>query len=424
MRTLLFSLASLCLAATVWAAEEPDPLAPIVPEKADSKPAAKKAQPKAGTRKAESRPAAKKAAAKPASEPAKAEEKVAEPAKDEPARKEEAGKADEKTAEPAKAGPVQEEAAKAEPAKAEPARLARPKAPKGKPPPPPPVLAHVVPYVDPSVVGPACDEACAKSTAARLRGRAGVKKVSVEGTTIALEVQPGVFKPGDVLRGLEGMKVEMRPPYKGLELHFVAEGPFPPMSRLEGDVLVVEVDEGVRKALEAAVRTRIPMKFKCVGKLEGAAAYEAIMTRYEEEKRPPLSMIPFMAEADVDGDRRPDLYLRLQGIGELVVFSSKDGELKATMIKEGDPESMPRCDATPMKFVRAVPKQKVKCMSPTPHAGDAIERVELNKSNELLLFSGGKFSTCEPLGEGALPTVPRPRGPAKKEEKKDDEDDW
>ncbi|HEY3446361.1 MAG TPA: hypothetical protein VGK67_08340 [Myxococcales bacterium] len=433
MRTLLISLASLCLASTsLAAAAEPDPLAPVVPEKAEAKPAAKKAPPKAAAKKAEPKPAAKKADPEPAKEEAaKADtaKPAAEPAKEpakEPAAEDQA-KAEPAKVEPAKEAPAKEpakaEAAKPAPAKAEPAK---PKGPKGKPPPPPPVLAYVVPYVDPTVVGPACDEACVKSAAARLRGRAGVKKVTVEGMSIVLEVQPGVFKPGDVLRGLEGMKVEMRPPYKSIELHFTADGPFPPVSRLENDVLIIEIDENARKALETAARTRVPMKFKCMGKLAGADVYEAVMTRYEEEKRPPMAMVPFMAEADVDGDKRPDLYLRLEGIGELVVFNPKEGELKALVIKEGDSEALPRCDATPMKFVRAVPKQKVKCMTPTPHSGDAIERVQLNKSNELLLFNAGKFATCEPLGEGAMPTVPRPKGPAAKKEdtKKKAEEEW
>lgn len=417
MRTLLLSLAVLLLASPALAAEAEDPLAPVVPEKAEAKPAAKKAPPKA--KKAEPKPATADAKAEPAKEPAKDEpasadaKPAAEPAKEEPA---------------AKAEPTKEPAAKAEPAKPEPAKVDKPKAPKGKPPPPPPVFAHVLPYVDPAVVGPACDEACVKGVAARLKGRAGVKKVTVDGMTIVLEVQPGAFKPGDVLRGLEGMKVEMRPPYKGIELHFVAEGPFPPVSRLENEALVIDVDENVRKAIEAAAKTRLPTRFKCVGKLAGADVYEAVMTRYEEEKRPPMAMVPFMAEADVDGDKRPDLYLRLEAVGELVVFNPKEGELKAVVIKPGDPESLPRCDATPMKFVRPVARQKVKCMTPTPHSGDAIERVVLNKSNELVLFNAGKFATCEPLGEGALPVVhraPSAKGrDNKKDEKKKPEDEW
>ncbi|MGC4121796.1 MAG: hypothetical protein QM765_45905 [Myxococcales bacterium] len=422
MRTLLICLATLLLASTARAAEaEPDPLAPIVPEN-EAKPAPKKAAPKA--KKAEAKPAPKKEAepvaeTKPAGDPAKEESAKEEPEKAEAAK--------DPAKEPAKE-PAAAEPAKPEPAKAPPAKAEKPKGPKPKPPPPPPVLAHVVPFVDPTVVGPACDEACLKSTVPRLKGRAGVKKATVEGMSIVLEVQAGAFKPGEVLRGLEGMRVEMRPPYKGIELHFVADGPFPPVSRLENDVLIVEVDESARKAVETAAHTRVPTKFKCVGKLTGNDVYEAILTRYEEEKRPPMAMVPFMAEADVDGDRRPDLYLRLEGVGELVVFNPKDGELKATVIKEGDSEALPRCDMTPMKFVRSVPKQKVKCMTPTPHSGDAIERVVLNKSNEMVLFNAGKFATCEPLGEGALPTVPRPKAPPGKDKKDDkkkgSDDDW
>jgi len=466
---LLIPLAASLLAVSAFAAEaEPDPLAPVVPEKSD-KPKAKKAEAKPAVKKAapKAAPAAAEAKAEPAAEPAKPVAKKAAPKADPdgeeaaPAPKKAAPRADpdEEEAAPApkkaspRADPDEEEAApapkkaaakvdpdaeqakpeptKAEPVKAEPAKPAvavKPTPPPkpGKPPPPAPVLVHLVPYADPALVGPGCDEACVKSTANKLRGRAGVKKATAEGMVVVLEIQPGVFKPGAVMATLDGMKLEMRPPYKSVELHFLADGPFPPVSHLEGDVLIIDIADAARKAIEAGTKARIPTKLKCMGKLAGNDVYEAILTRYEEEKRPPVTMIPFMAEADMDGDKKPDLYLRLEGVGELVIFMGKDGELKASVVKEGLPDMMPRCDVTPSRFVRAVPKQKVKCMDGTSHAGDAIERVVLNKSNELLVYGGGKFATCEPLGEGAMPYVPRPVGKAKakSDEKKKAEDEW
>lgn len=429
---LLIPLAAALLAGPAFAAAaaEPDPLAPVVPE---SKPKAKKAEPKkakpvAAADEAPAEPAAKKAKAPAAADEAAAADPAAEPAK--PVAKKAPPKAAAEDGEPAKAEPVAKPDAAKEPAKADAKLVPAPKPPPlpkpGKPPPPAPVLVHVVPFADPSVVGPACDEACIKSTAAKLRGRAGVKKATAEGLAVVLEVQPGVFKPSSLAASLEGMRIEMRPPYKAIELHFLPEGPFPPVSHVEEDVLVIDIADAARKAIEAGTKARVPTKLKCIGKLAGAEVFEAILTRYEEEKRPPVSMLPFMAEADMDGDKKPDLYLRLEGVGEVVIFTGKDGELKASLAKEGSPDSLPRCDATPTRFVRAVPKQKVKCMEITAHAGDAIERVVLNKSNDLLLFNAGKFASCEPLGEGAMPTVPRPAGKTKKgdDPKKKPEDEW
>jgi hypothetical protein len=302
-------------------------------------------------------------------------------------------------------------------------------APKGKPKPPPPatVLAYIVADGDPSS-GQACDESCLKGVANKVRGRRGVKKATVEDRAVVLEIQPGAFKGAEAIKGVDGMKVEMRVPYKAVEVRFVADGPFPPVSRVEDSVLIVEMTDRVKKAIESATSFKLGQKIRCFGKLVGPEANEAVLTRYEEEKRPPATMIPFMVEADLDGDRKPDLYLRLEGMPEVVIFNS-GSELKAMAVTNSAVEELPRCDATPTRFARAIPKQKIKCMNATPHAGDGVERVQFNQSSEILLFNAGKFETCEPLGEGAMPAVPHTgtgasAAPKPEPEKKKKDDEW
>jgi len=283
---------------------------------------------------------------------------------------------------------------------------------------PAPVLAYVVPDGSP---GEGCDAACLKTAVAKMHGRRGVKKASIEGTSLVLEIVPGVFRAADVIKGIDGMKVEMRVPYTGLEVHFVEGASFPPVSRLEGEVLIVELGTDVKKAIEAAINFKLSERLKCFGQLTGAQASEAILQRYEDEKRPPVTMIPFLAEADLDGDKRPDLFLRFDGMPEVVVFNLAGG-LKAVPVSHDAVDVLPRCDSTPSRFVRAVPKQKVKCMGDKTHDGDAVERVQVNRSNELLLWSAGKFATCEPLGEGAMPAAPRPKEDPNK--KKPEDEEW
>ena len=293
--------------------------------------------------------------------------------------------------------------------------------------PPAPVLAYVVFEASPGSAP--CDESCFKSAAAKVRGRRGVKKVPVQLDGLVLEIQPGVFRAAEVIRGVDGMKLEMRVPYKTLELAFLPDGPFPPVSRTEGDAQIIETSENAKKAIEAAVNFKLPARLKCFGKLTGPEANEAVLMRYEEEKRPPATMVPFLAEADFDGDKRPDLYLRLEGMPEVVVFGNASGELKAVAVQADEVDALPRCDATPTHFVRPVPKQKVKCMADAAaHAGDAVERVKYNSSSDLLMWSGSKFTTCEPLGEGAMPQVPKPKeGKKPKEDEKKpkkEDDNW
>lgn len=276
-------------------------------------------------------------------------------------------------------------------------------------PPASPVYAYLLPDRSP---GEVCDEPCLKGLVGKIRKKRGVKRASVEGNEIRLEVVPGVFKAEKVVQDLVGLKVEMRLPYKSIEIRFVPSAPFPPAGYLDGDVLVVEIGEAVREAIDSALKFKLPVRMECVGKTSGPQANEATLVRFEEEKRPPVSMVPFMAEADLDGDRRQDLYLRIAGLPELIIFNKKSG-LEAVPIKHaGAIEEIPRCEQNPLRYARGVARAKIKCMGEgvPKHAGDAIEIVEHNRSNRLLMWSKSGFASCEPLGEGALPPLPPKEG--------------
>jgi len=203
-----------------------------------------------------------------------------------------------------------------------------------------------------------------------------------------------------------GMKVEMRLPYEKIEVHFLDSASFPPASYLEGETLVVELSKEVHKAIDDAVSVKLPARMKCIGKASGSEANEAVLVRYQEEKRPPVKLVPFMAEADLDGDKRMDLYLNITSLPEMVIFNRASGLKAVSVTKFGGLDDIPRCDQTTTKFARAVPKKQIKCIGgkPPPHAGDAVERVVFNRSNELLMWhKTDGFVTCEPFGEGALP---------------------
>ncbi len=267
-----------------------------------------------------------------------------------------------------------------------------------------PVYAYVLPD---GSLGEICEGDCLKNLANRLRNRRGVKGSSVEGKEVRLQIEPGVFRSNEVIKGIDGMKVEMRVPYSAIEIHFVPQAPFGGQIFRDGELLVVELSEPVKKAIEEAVDFKLQMKMKCLGKVVGDQANEAVLARYEVEKLPLWKMVPFMAEADLDGDKRPDLYLRLTGLPEVVVFNKADGPKAKVVTAQKAVEEIPRCEQAPMRFARPVARPKVKCINTTPpHDGEAIERVEMNRSTNLLMFGNGAFATCEPLGEGAIPVDP------------------
>lgn len=263
-----------------------------------------------------------------------------------------------------------------------------------------PVYAYILPD---GSAGEVCESACLQRVAQKVKGRRGVKKVVVEEKEIKVQIEAGVFRSAEVIKGIDGMKVEMRLAYDHVEVRFVDGAQFPPITHLDGDVLVVEMGENVRGAIEQATRFKLPTRMRCVGKLSGPDSNDAILARYEAEKRRPVTMVPFTAEADMDGDKRPDLYLRFTGLPELVLFN-KPGGLQAVKVEAHADEELPRCDQTPTRFVRGIPKGKVKCLSGEKSAvGDAVERVAFNRSADLLMWNSKGFSTCEPFGEGAMP---------------------
>ncbi len=110
-----------------------------------------------------------------------------------------------------------------------------------------------------------CDEGCLGKAAAAVRKRRGVRAAVVKGEEIELEVVPGVFRAEEAVRGVEGFKIEMRVPYKRVELHFVENAPFPPWPRLDGDNLVVEFGADVRKAIETGLAYKPNAVMKCIG---------------------------------------------------------------------------------------------------------------------------------------------------------------
>lgn len=268
-----------------------------------------------------------------------------------------------------------------------------------------PVYAWIVPD---GSAGERCEGPCLKAIQARVRARRGVRKAEIEGDGLKLQIVPGLFRAAEAIRGIDGMKTEMRLPFQGIELRFVASAPFPPVGFLEGTTLIVEMSEEVQGAIEKATGFRLPSRMKCLGRLDGDHANEAVLVRFESERRTPVTLIPFMAEADLDGDRRPDLFLRLAGLPELLIFNRAAGLVAVPVGKVRALEEIPRCEQGPTRFVRGIARTKIRCMGQgvPPHAGDAIERVEHNRSAELLMWSEAGFSTCEPLGEGALPPLP------------------
>lgn len=285
---------------------------------------------------------------------------------------------------------------------AAPAEAARP-APKA-------LMVPVFAYITPDgSLGEPCEESCLKKVAAKVRTRRGVKKATVEGKEILLQIIPGVFKSESVIRDLVGLKVEMRLPFAATEIRFVPSAPFPPAAFLQEGTLVIEFGADVQKEIDAVVGFKLPNRMKCTGKTDSEQAKEATLERYEKEKRPPFSMVPFLAEADLDGDKRQDLYLRIVGLPELVIFNRAAGPKAVTLSPAGSVDEIPRCDQNPLRYARGVARAKTKCIDggrPQGAKGDAIERIEHNRTSDLLVFTDSGFTTCEPFGEGALPPLP------------------
>lgn len=272
-----------------------------------------------------------------------------------------------------------------------------------------PTYAYLVPDSSQITEG---DPTFLKSALAKAKRRRGVKRAElVDDKEIRLEIDPKSFKPETAIQDLEGLRVEMRLPYKGIELRVVEDAVFPPRGEINDEgALVVEISPKLRAAVDEAVNFTMPLRMKCVGKLDSPKANEATLMRFETEKLAPSRMIPFMATADFDGDKRIDVFLRIKNLPEMIVFNRGD-ELKVLPLTRPASEltSIPRCDQNPLQYVRAVPNKKVQCLSsesrPRGLKGDAFELVRHNMSNKLLMWDGNKIVSCEPLGEGALPAL-------------------
>ncbi len=272
-----------------------------------------------------------------------------------------------------------------------------------------PTYAYLVPDSSQITDG---DPGFLKSALAKAKRRRGVKRAEiVDNREIRLEIDPKSFKPERAIQDLEGLRVEMRLPYKWVELRVVEGASFPPRSEISDDgALVVEVSPALRAAIGEAVNFTMPLRMKCVGKLDSPKANEATLMRFEAEKLLPSRMIPFMATADFDGDKKLDAFLRFKNLPEMVIFNRGDGfEVLPLTRPAAELAAIPRCDQNPLQFVRAVPNRKVECLSsekkPKGMKGDAFELVRHNMSNKLVMWDGKKVVTCEPLGEGALPAL-------------------
>lgn len=272
-----------------------------------------------------------------------------------------------------------------------------------------PAYAYLVPDSSQITEG---DPAFLKGALAKAKRRRGVKRAEIiDDKEIRLEIDPRSFKPENAIQDLEGLRVEMRLPYKGIELRVVEGASFPPRSEINDEgALVVEISPNLRAAIDEAVHFTMPLRMKCIGKLDSPKANEATLMRFETEKLAPNRMIPFMSSADFDGDRKIDVFLKLKNLPEMVIFNRGD-ELKVLPLTRPASEltSIPRCDQNPLHYVRAVPNKKVQCLSaekkPKGMKGDAFELVRHNMSNKLLMWDGRQVVSCEPLGEGALPAL-------------------
>ncbi|MDR0966197.1 MAG: hypothetical protein LBM75_06820 [Myxococcales bacterium] len=270
-----------------------------------------------------------------------------------------------------------------------------------------PTYAYLVPdssqFID-------ADPAFLKNALAKAKRRRGVKRGEIiDDKEIRLEIDPKTFQTETVIQDLEGLRVAMRPPYKGIELRVVDGASFPPRSEINDDgMLVVELSTQLKEAINEAVHFNLPPRMKCVGKLDSPKANDATLLRFEKEKLSPAKMIPFMSVADFDGDKRPDLFLRLRGLPEMIVFNQGNGfNVVPLRAPPTELSTIPRCSQDPLQYVRAVPNKQVRCLSaekrPKKHKGDGFELINLNVSNQLLMWDGSKIVSCEPLGEAVIP---------------------
>lgn len=272
-----------------------------------------------------------------------------------------------------------------------------------------PNYAYIVP--DKSQFLGGYDKAYLKDILSKVKRRRGVKKAELlDNDEIRLEVTPKDFKAENVIAGLEGVRIEMRVPYERIEIQMTDGAEFPPRTMLtEDNVLVVEMPSAVREAINAAMGYNIPMRMKCVGKLNTAKSNEAALGRFEQEHIALSKMVPFMAVGDVDGDKKSEVFLRLKGLPELLVFQGGNDDYRVVPLTRPPSElsSIPRCEQNMDSYVRVVPRNQIKCQKeediPKGFKGVGLEVVKHNMSSKIMMWNGKRATYCEPLGEGALP---------------------
>lgn len=245
-----------------------------------------------------------------------------------------------------------------------------------------------------------CGADCWSALARKMKSRTGVKKVVLEDSAARVTVSTKGLRVPRLVAGLEGFKAEMRAGYTGAEVRIEPDAFFPPIIRPEAGMVVLPLGPEVQSVIEEAVGFRLQPRMKCVGRLKTPASGELFLSRFEAERRAPTGYLPFEATPDFNGDGKLDLYLRLNGLPELVVLG-RPGSLKAMATGPRNPNEYVRCDLDPERFSRVVPKKKARCVSGGGRpAGDAVERVVWNQSAELLFHDGKKFATCQPVSTG------------------------
>jgi hypothetical protein len=246
-----------------------------------------------------------------------------------------------------------------------------------------------------------CDAACWKSVERRAKGRAGVRKVALEDGAARLTVASKGVKVSKLASGLDGFKTEMRAGYTGAEVRIDPDAFFPPIVRPEADMVVLPLGNEIKTIVEESLGVILQQRMKCNGQLQTPQSGEVFLSRFEQDGTPPNTYLPFVATPDFNGDGKPDLYMRLDGMPEMI-FMGKPGSLRLVTLGKRDPEQLVRCDLNPETFVRVVRKKNVRCADSEEHPkGDAIERVVWNQSSQLLFFNGQSFVTCLPQSSGS-----------------------
>ncbi len=245
-----------------------------------------------------------------------------------------------------------------------------------------------------------CDKACWETLERHMRSRPGVRKAEQHDGAVRLTVGTQGLKISRLLAGLSGFKAEMRAPYTTAEVQLDPDAFFPPIVRTEAEALVLPLGPEVKKAIEQSTEVILQQRMKCVGKLQTPVSGELMLWRFEQDGLPPNAYLPFAATPDFDGDGKPDLYLRLVGMPEIIVMG-KPGSLKLVTLGSRNPDEIIRCEMTPDSFVRVVKKKNIRCSDSGEHPrGDAVEKVVWNQSSQLLFYNGSRFVTCEPRSSG------------------------